>query len=191
MTSREKHDIPGWALGAGEAIQSYDNRALFEGFIKFFVKSSSPAYRYAHWETAEQVLTPDGLETALPPSKANPSASLLTVIPRFKTKATVMASRINEYDSIVSLDEAVPAVAYTYKGRTHAAMLPHGMADLSRLEVSGNYYAALRSGRTDYQAGLGAWHENERVFIQPYDAGNVDNVPIAELTARFPGAALL
>jgi hypothetical protein len=189
MPRRKGIDTPNWAINAGEKVQGLEDRLPLSALIRRVAGSNSPAYIQARWYAVDQIvgfLTEEPAE--LPIAEADPDASLLTIIPRLKKKAAILGSDHLELNKILEEHNASPAVAYSYRGETHAGLLPLGIYDLSLPFNSASYLAAMRTGRNDFGAAIGGWLQEERVFIKPDGTSIRQNVPIDKLP---PGVPLL
>jgi hypothetical protein len=193
MSHKERSDIPNWMLTSGEKIQALAEKVPLDWLIKPLVGSASPAYIQAVWHKVDQVADPVTQENSeLPIAKGDPTASMIAVVSRFKKQAAVLGSHIHELDNILEEYRARPVVAYTYDEQTRVGVLPRGIFDLPMPIGSMYYTAAIRMGRNDVGAGIGAWLPEERVFLKPHDAViKAQNVPISELGERFPDTPLV
>lgn len=194
MTER-RVDTPHWALSAGEKIHSFDNRLPLTGLVRLLAGSSSPVYVQAAWERAEHVI--DGYTdwpVELPIAKADPNASLLAIMPRFRKKAAVFSDGGNVNETRATHKGTRVAVAYTAGERTSVGSWPGEITRLVRQGSPGNevLIAAMRSGRNDFGAAIGLWSSKDRVFFLPPGSKIIENnVPIdVALPYHYPGVPL-
>lgn len=194
MNRHQKVDVPSWVLNTGERAQQAAARIPLNWLIDALAGSSSPAYMQVEWHRVSEVISAETDEPAeLPIALGDPNASILAIASRFKRTAAILGARAAQVTETLENygRRAKPAVAYTYRGQTHAGIL-RGTGDLRMQPNSPYYHAAMRMGRNDVPAGIGVWLPEERVLLRPKDAVIVENnVPISNLPASYPGVTLV
>jgi len=196
MTKR-KPDTPNWAMDLGEKVQKPNTIA--QSLIWLFAGCSSPHYRQAVWNRVKEVVDEDEEPITLPIGEADPEASLFSIIlPRLKKEAVVVGSGRTALFDVWKDTGGLLAAAMTYKGVSHAGILPNGESDLGYLDETDQSIIAQRAGRNDWGVGLGvyvpsedrSWKEGK--LIIPKDTSIVEQgVPISLLPDRYSDITLV
>ena len=193
MTEKGRTDVPNWVFTAGEKVQTAAKKIPLDWLINPFVGSNSPNYVQAEWHRADQVIDyADDEPTSLPIAYGNSNASPLTVISRLKKQAAVLGSPVDQLNRIVKEYDAEGTVAFTYRGQTRVGVLPRGILEFSVNADTFNYQAAMRMGRNEVGAAIGAWLPKEKVLIKPIGAIVAhQNMSLQDLTSRYPSTPLV
>jgi len=194
MNERQKLDVPHWMISAGERFQANASWIATNGLARWLIGSSSRNYRPAMWMSVEQVLNEQEEDAELLYAPADPDATILQDVPRFKKKAMVVGAYRLKMDDLLLKHKAIAAAAYTYKDKSHVGLLPSESLGLEYMDnvEGGLETVALRSGRNDWRVGLGAWIPSERTIILPNDLEiRKYNIPISDFETLYPRTPLV
>jgi hypothetical protein len=198
MRGEEKTDTSNWMIGFGERVQELQNLGPVNLAVKAVAGSSSPNYIQATWRPVNELLDCRERAAEFPGVPADTEASLLTIVlPRLKKKASIVGTKSTTFSNFLKANkEGQAAVGFTYNEKTHAGVLPNGLDDLKRLYYvdklnplleKDRYEAAVRLGRTAFQAGIGVYFETERTLVLPsYSYVVKSSVSIDELPPKVP-----
>jgi hypothetical protein len=177
MVNPNRPDISNRLIDLGGKIQHLESVPLlgrtYLNLEQALHGSSSPAYVRARWEKVYELVDEDGHETTMPFIEADPTADKLSgfIQRRKKEVAIVSAGRLVIDNIIEQNPDARAAVAFTYRNKTRAGILPDGVEDYGRF--LDEYTAALRVGAENFMASPGVWLPIEKTLVAPRDAAIV------------------
>lgn len=153
--------------------------------VRMINASKAPAYMEIPYYEAEPVdflgrPTDLGLEI-----EGDPTAiALADYIQRLKKEAAVIAVGKSSLERTIKNSGGKAAVAVKIGNIVAAGVFPHGTSDLGK-KRRWEYTAGLRVGTYDFPAGLGAYVEEENLFVVSSGSFVVQqHVPISELRDR-------